>query len=163
MSTRFEDEKNWRTSASSTTPIVKMDLNHLLNTYKLLITEPLKVQSMLLTDIETSKVWGATTQSKTQSVYNITSLSLDEVANFLTKSPLFNTICEELFLRGVNLPQYTRNTFSTEKGEVDGHWLTYTSAITQAVDKITYALSTKPTKEKDALEELFSQWVEQSK
>ena len=108
MKTRF-DGKLWVGAFGVAFELSEMETAHLLNTVKMLVQKPAKVQAMLITDIENANladnaVWSATKQEDTckQSISNVTSLNSEELVEYVTETVLFKSMLEELETRGVN-------------------------------------------------------------
>lgn len=108
MKTRF-DGTHWIAAFGVVLDIKEMDTAHLLNTVKMLVQKPARVQAMLVDDIERATfadpaVWTPTGEADTrkQSLHNVTSLSADELLNYVTGTPLFKAMLDELESRGVN-------------------------------------------------------------
>lgn len=110
MKTRFDNTKHWITSRGELIPIADMETSHLLNTVKMLIQKPTRTQAMLVIDIERAEcplVWCPDyTDNRAKSIYNATSLTADELVEYVKGTPLFNAMLTELEHRGVN----TKNT-----------------------------------------------------
>ena len=86
-----------------------METAHLLNTVKMLLQKPARVQAMLVADIENAtfaepQAWTANRKEDIRkvSVHNITSLSAEELVEYVKGTTLFNTMLAELEARGVN-------------------------------------------------------------
>jgi hypothetical protein len=98
----------------------EMSTDHLLNTVKMLVQKPSRVQAMLVSDIERATfeedVWTPHKPEDTRkhSIHNITSLSSEELAEYVAGTPLFKALLEELENRGVNMENilelYTKDT-----------------------------------------------------
>ena len=107
MKTRF-DGNLWVTAFGVAVEVKEMETAHLLNTVKMLVQKPARVQAMLVTDLENaafaSDVWtpGKTEDSRKQSLHNVTSLSGEELVQYVVGTPLFNAMMDELANRGVN-------------------------------------------------------------
>lgn len=108
MKTRF-DGKIWIAAFGVAVEVEKMETAHLLNTVKMLVQKPARVQAMLVDDIERATfadpvVWTPTGEEDTRklSLRNVTSLSSDELTAYVTGTPLFKAMLEELEARGVN-------------------------------------------------------------
>jgi hypothetical protein len=89
--------------------VKEMETAHLLNTVKMLVQKPARVQAMLVDDIERATfadptVWTPTGEGDTRklSLRNVTSLSADELTTYVTGTPLFKAMLEELETRGIN-------------------------------------------------------------
>ena len=108
MKTRF-DGKIWVMAYGVAIEVEKMETAHLLNTVKMLVQKPARVQAMLVDDIERATfadptVWTPTGEGDTRklSLRNVTSLSADELTTYVTGTPLFKAMLEELETRGIN-------------------------------------------------------------
>ena len=108
MKTRF-DGKIWVMAYGVAIEVKEMKTAHLLNTVKMLVQKPARVQAMLVDDIERATfadpvVWTPTDKEDTRklSLRNVTSLSSDELTAYVTGTPLFKAMLEELEARGVN-------------------------------------------------------------
>ena len=108
MKTRF-DGKIWVMAYGVAIEVKEMETAHLLNTVKMLVQKPARVQAMLVDDIERATfadptVWTPTREGDTRklSLRNVTSLSADELTTYVTGTPLFKAMLEELETRGIN-------------------------------------------------------------
>lgn len=108
MKTRF-DGKIWVMAYGVAIEVEEMETAHLLNTVKMLVQKPARVQAMLVDDIERATfadptVWTPTGEGDTRklSLRNVTSLSADELTTYVTGTPLFKAMLEELETRGIN-------------------------------------------------------------
>lgn len=108
MKTRF-DGKIWVMAYGVAIEVKEMETAHLLNTVKILVQKPARVQAMLVDDIERATfadptVWTPTGEGDTRklSLRNVTSLSADELTTYVTGTPLFKAMLEELETRGIN-------------------------------------------------------------
>lgn len=108
MKTRFDYDGVWITGCGVAVPVGEMETAHLLNTVKMLVQKPSRVLSILISDIESATfsetVWTAHNVSdKKQSLTNVTSMSEQELVSYVTETPLFKSMLEELICRGVNM------------------------------------------------------------
>ena len=108
MKTRF-DGTHWIAAFGVVLDIKEMDTAHLLNTVKMLVQKPARVQAMLVDDIESatfadSSVWSPVSREddRKQSINNVTSLSTEEITKYVTGTTLFKAMLSELESRGVN-------------------------------------------------------------
>ena len=108
MKTRF-DGKIWVMAYGVAIEVKEMETAHLLNTVKMLVQKPARVQAMLVDDIERATfadptVWTPTGEGDTRklSLRNVTSLSADELTTYVTGTPLFKAMLEELETPGIN-------------------------------------------------------------
>ena len=121
MKTRF-DGKLWIGAFGLAMEVKDMETAHLLNTVKMLGQKPARVQAMLVTDIEDAtfeeqEAWtpnGNGEDIRKKSLHNATSLSSEELVQYVTGTPLFKAMTEELEARGVNteniMELYTKDT-----------------------------------------------------
>lgn len=114
MKTRF-DGKIWVMAYGVAIEVKEMETAHLLNTVKMLVQKPARVQAMLVDDIERATfadptVWTPTGEGDTRklSLRNVTSLSADELTTYVTGTPLFKAMLEELETRGINTENIMR-------------------------------------------------------
>lgn len=108
MKTRF-DGKIWVMAYGVAIEVKEMETAHLLNTVKMLVQKPARVQAMLVDDIERATFADPTVRTPTGegdtrklSLRNVTSLSADELTTYVTGTPLFKAMLEELETRGIN-------------------------------------------------------------
>lgn len=108
MNTRFDGQR-WMGAFGIVFEVKEMETEHLLNTVKMLLQKPNRVQAMLVTDIESAtfaepQVWTANRKEDIRkvSIHNITSLSSAELVEYVKGTPLFKAMLEELETRGVN-------------------------------------------------------------
>lgn len=108
MKTGF-DGKIWVMAYGVAIEVKEMETAHLLNTVKMLVQKPARVQAMLVDDIERATfadptVWTPTGEGDARklSLRNVTSLSADELTTYVTGTPLFKAMLEELETRGIN-------------------------------------------------------------
>lgn len=108
MNTRFDGQR-WIGAFGIVFKVKEMETEHLLNTVKMLLQKPNRVQAMLVTDIESAtfaepQVWTANRKEDIRkvSIHNITSLSSAELVEYVKGTPLFKAMLEELQTRGVN-------------------------------------------------------------
>lgn len=107
MKTRF-DGTLWVCGFGVALEVNEMETAHLLNTAKMLIQKPARVQAMLVDDIERAtfadtEAWTPNKNgTRKQSLRNVTSLSSEELVEYVTGSTLFQAILDVLESRGVN-------------------------------------------------------------
>ena len=108
MNTRFDGQR-WMGAFGIVFEVKEMETEHMLNTVKMLLQKPNRVQAMLVTDIESAtfaepQVWTANRKEDIRkvSIHNITSLSSAELVEYVKGTPLFKAMLEELETRGVN-------------------------------------------------------------
>lgn len=109
MKTRF-DGKLWIGAFGLAIEVKDMETAHLLNTVKMLVQKPARVQAMLVNDIEDAtfeeqEAWTPTGNGediRKKSLHNATSLSSEELVQYVTGTPLFKAMMDELEARGVN-------------------------------------------------------------
>lgn len=112
MITRFDNDETWITE-NNDYDIEDMETTHILNTIRLFILKPNSVIGMLIKDVEeneieeNSTVWQKTflrkRNVKKESINNITSMTDEEVKEYVMNSPLVNAMKIELEKRGVNV------------------------------------------------------------
>lgn len=112
MITRFDNDETWITE-NNDYDIEDMETAHILNTIRLFILKPNSVIGMLIKDVEENEieenttVWSKTflrkRNIKKESINNITSMTDDEVKEYVMSSPLVNAMKIELEKRGVNV------------------------------------------------------------
>lgn len=114
MKTRFDTYGKWITGNGELMFVRDMSTTHILNTMRMLIQKPSRTMSMLISDVE-GCVCGSPCQIfplawepdlddvLKKSIYNITSMSADELKTYVRKTPLFQSFCDELSKRGVNV------------------------------------------------------------
>lgn len=106
MKTRFDIPNVWITAGGEAMTVQNMETPHLMSTVKMLIQKPSRVLSMLIDDIEnatfTGPVWTVKDLHRKQSLNNVTSLSADELVEYVKETPLFRSMVAELQARGVN-------------------------------------------------------------
>lgn len=113
MNTRFDNEKEWITE-NGIYEIKEMETSHLLNTIRLFYIKPNSIIRMLIKDIEESEnyienltPWTGAYYNreniKKESIRNVTSMTNDELINYVMNTPLVNSMKKELENRGVNM------------------------------------------------------------
>lgn len=112
MITRFDNDETWITE-NNDYDIEDMETAHILNTIRLFVLKPNSVIGMLIKDVEENNieenttVWSKTflrkRNIKKESINNITSMTDDEVKEYVMSSPLVNAMKIELEKRGVNV------------------------------------------------------------
>lgn len=98
MNTRF-DGQLWIGAFGVTLEVKEMETGHLLNTVKMLLQKPARVQAMLVADIENAtfaepQAWTANRKEDIRkvSVHNITSLSAEGWWS-MSRAPRFSIPC----------------------------------------------------------------------
>lgn len=112
MTTRFDTTK-WTTAKGDMLAVKEMETEHLLNVLKMLVQKPTIVVSMLICDIEaeTSPCYEPWTkeglaETKFQSLHNATSMSADEILEYVLTCRLGTAMLTELSIRGINVDRY---------------------------------------------------------
>ena len=112
MKTRF-DGTLWIGAGGQAFRPAEMGTDHLLNTVKMLKNRPGVVVSMVVRDIEATPdccpfdpFGGGHSELVKQSLFNITSLSPEQVSDYALNSPLGMAMKAELLSRGVNVENY---------------------------------------------------------
>lgn len=109
MKTRFDHYGVWITACGEVKKVSDMETSHILNTMRMLIQKSSRTVGMLIHDVENSEVcvlstWEPNFKSTVkQSIRNITSMTVDELKAYVKKTPLFQSMCDELGRRGVNV------------------------------------------------------------
>lgn len=107
MKTRFDETKYWITTGGEAIRLCDMETSHLLNTVKMLLQKPTRTQAMLVIDIERNSrdatVWVPNPQDpRVLSIHNVTSLTAEELVDYVKSTPLYAAMLSELETRGVN-------------------------------------------------------------
>lgn len=112
MKTRF-DGTVWIGAGGTAFLPVEMDTDHLLNTLKMLKNRPAVVVTMVVRDIEStpdccpfSPFGNSHADVVKQSLFNITSMTPEQVSAYALNSPLGMAMKAELLSRGVNVENY---------------------------------------------------------
>lgn len=112
MKTRFDCPQNWIKGNGEVIPIKDMETSHLINTVRMFVRKPFMVCSMIIEDIENktyspvATAWnpnGSEEQNiKNESIFNVTSLTEQELTAYALQSALGCAMVNELSSRGVN-------------------------------------------------------------
>lgn len=114
MKTRFDVYGKWITATGEVRNVSDMDTDHIMNTIRMLIQKPSRTVGMLVHDLE-GCVYGSPLEIfpvawepdihcvLKQSIHNVTSMSMDELKIYVKETPLFQSMCDELGRRGVNV------------------------------------------------------------
>lgn len=120
MKTRF-DGTLWIGAGGQAFRPAEMGTDHLLNTVKMLKNRPGVVIAMVVRDIEATPdccpfdpFGGGHSELVKQSLFNITSLSPEQVSDYALNSPLGMAMKAELLSRGVNVENYLSMIEGTE-------------------------------------------------
>ena len=100
----------------------EMETDHLLNTVKMLKNRPAVIISMVVRDVEASPDYtpftpfGADSHTELvkKSLFNLTSMTPEEVSAYALNSPLGITMKNELIKRGVNVENFLNMVKSPE-------------------------------------------------
>ena len=100
----------------------EMETDHLLNTVKMLKNRPAVIISMVVRDVEASPdctpftPFGADSHTELvkKSLFNLTSMTPEEVSAYALNSPLGTTMKNELIKRGVNVENFLNMVESPE-------------------------------------------------
>lgn len=114
MKTRFDVYGKWISAGGEIRNVSDMETDHIMNTMRMLMQKPSRIVSMLIKDMEGCVygspaeifplVWEPNIHSVLkQSINNVTSMSIDELKAYVKKTPLFQSMCDELSKRGVNV------------------------------------------------------------
>lgn len=103
MNTRF-DGRLWIGALGVTFKVKEMETRHLLNTVKMLLQKPARVADIESATFAEPQAWTSNRREDIRkvSVHNITSLSAEELVEYVKGTTLFNTMLAELDARGVN-------------------------------------------------------------
>lgn len=121
MKTRF-DGSMWIGAGGTVFPPSEMETDHLLNTVKMLKNRPAVIISMVIRDVEASpdytpfSPFGADSHTELvkKSLFNLTSMTPEEVSNYALNSPLGTLMKNELIRRGVNVENFLNMVESPE-------------------------------------------------
>lgn len=121
MKTRF-DGSVWIGAGGMTFTPAEMETDHLLNTVKMLKNRPAVIISMVVRDVEASPdctpftPFGADSHTELvkKSLFNLTSMTPEEVSAYALNSPLGTTMKNELIKRGVNVENFLNMVESPE-------------------------------------------------
>ena len=112
VKTRF-DGNLWIGAGGQAFSPVEMTTDHLLNTVKMLKNRPAAVMSMVICDIEAasdccpfSPFGGGHADLVKASLFNLTSMTPEQVSAYALNSTLGNAMKAELISRGVNVDNY---------------------------------------------------------
>lgn len=112
MKTRF-DGTVWIGAGGTAFLPIEMDTDHLLNTLKMLKNRPAVVVTMVVRDIEStpdccpfSPFGNSHADVVKQSLFNITSMTPEQVSAYALNSTLGTAMKAELISRGVNVENY---------------------------------------------------------
>lgn len=121
MKTRF-DGSVWIGAGGMAFAPAEMETDHLLNTVKMLKNRPAVIISMVVRDVEASPDYtpftpfGADSHAELvkKSLFNLTSMTPEEVSAYALNSPLGTTMKNELIKRGVNVENFLNMVESPE-------------------------------------------------
>ena len=114
MKTRFCNYGLWITATGEVRNVSDMDTDHIFNTVRMLLQKPSRVINMLIKDMEDYAnvssfqifpvAWEPDIDSVLKkSIHNVTSMTVKQLVNYVKKTPLFQSMCDELERRGVNV------------------------------------------------------------
>lgn len=122
IKTRFDETERWVTGYGEIKDIEDMDTDHIINTLKMFMNKPLFVQSMIIKDIEckAKMIWNSSKDDSalTNSLNNITSMTLDQTRDYVIATPLCLSMRDELVKRGVNTNQLLKNIIESAKVQI---------------------------------------------
>lgn len=119
MKTRFDIKGIWINRCGVPLSVEEMETANILNCIKMMVQKPTTTLAMLIQDIESAAfadVW--TTDSdkcRRESLHNVTSLSAEELVEYIKGTPLVKSMLAELQDRGVN----TENILALYKSVTD--------------------------------------------
>lgn len=108
MKTRFDCAGVWYAAYGKPMKVEEMSTAHLVNCIKFLSQRPGQVLSMLICDIDSGAfsgtVWTPVNiDDRKLSMSNVTSMTADEITEYVMRTPLFISMRDELEARGVNV------------------------------------------------------------
>ena len=114
ISTRFDNPEYWVTAQGEIIIIEDLETSHILNIIAMFERKPTLIQTLLIKDITSTRVWTPTKNDHKLSMSNITSMSIQELKDYWYGSELAKAMRNELLNRGVNVDQMMIN-FKEEK------------------------------------------------
>ena len=111
IKTRFDNSEVWETKRESY-EISEMETSHIINLLRMFKTKPIVILNILLDSVEESCFAFLKSRNKA-AVYEITSMSEDELIEVAMNSVLVASLCDQLEERGVNVENVLNN-LSTE-------------------------------------------------
>ncbi len=114
INTRFDNSEYWETARGEVIPIEDLETDHILNIIAMFERKPTLIQTLLIKDITSTRVWTSTKNDYKLSMSNITSMSIQESKDYWYGSELHQALRNELLNRGVNVDQMMIN-FKEEK------------------------------------------------
>jgi hypothetical protein len=114
ISTRFDNPEYWVTAQGEVITIEDLETNHILNIIAMFERKPTLIQTLLIKDITSTRVWTPIKNDYKLSMNNITSMSIQELKDYWYSSELYQAMRNELLNRGVNVDQMMIN-FKEEK------------------------------------------------
>lgn len=112
MKTRF-DGTLWIGAGGAVYHLFEMETDHLLNTVRMLKNRPALVITMVVRDIEATRDCCSFdpfdndhSEMLKQSLFNVTSMTPEQVSSYALNSPLGTALKMELCSRGVNVENY---------------------------------------------------------
>ena len=114
ISTRFDNPEYWVTAQGEVITIEDLETPHILNIIAMFERKPTLIQTLLIKDITSTRVWTPTKNDYKLSMSNITSMSIQELKDYWYGSELHQALRNELLNRGVNVDQMMIN-FKEEK------------------------------------------------
>lgn len=106
MKTRFDIKGIWINRCGVPLSVEEMETAHILNCIKMMVQKPTTTLAMLIQDIESAAfadVWTADSDKCCrESLHNVTSLSAEELVEYIKGTPLVKSMLAELQDRGVN-------------------------------------------------------------
>lgn len=111
IKTRFDETDAWQTALGEWVAIKDLEIDHMLNILAMFEKKPGLIQNLLLKDVvgRNNNVWQIAAEAVKESVYNVTSMKNDELKTYWKNCPLYKTMVDELFNRGVNVLQVLNN------------------------------------------------------
>lgn len=114
IKTRFDNSEVWETRNESY-EISEMETSHIINLLRMFKTKPTVVMNILLDSVDDASFSFSKRKSK-EAIYEITSMSEEELIEVAMNSVLVAALCDQLEERGVNVENIL-NIMTTEREE----------------------------------------------
>ena len=126
MKTRFDEREKWVDAFGHVRFLCDLETGHLINILTMFANKPNILMNLLIKDIEENSMstWSPKLNKEEylkESIYNVTTMSNDELVDYAMNSPLADSILYELESRGVNICKLVQNIEDLKninKGEV---------------------------------------------
>lgn len=107
IKTRFDNSEYWETK-NETYAIAEMETSHIINLLNMFKNKPMVVLSILLDSVDDACFSFSKGKNK-EAIYEITSMSEDELIEVAMNSVLVAALCDQLEERGVNVDNILKN------------------------------------------------------